>query len=79
MTATVLAGRATLPDLAQPLGPLGDLVNRTRFGPEGATDADAEAAWALSDAFTTARRRARTPTQRAREYVALRAPARGRS
>jgi hypothetical protein len=76
---TVLAGRARLPDVAGPLVPLGELVNRSRFGPAAVTDDDAAAAWRLSDEFTAARHRARTAGQRAREYVALRAPARGRS
>jgi hypothetical protein len=79
VTDMVRAGRATVPELAEPLAPLGDLVNRTRFARGGPTDADAEAAWHLSDAFTQARRRARTLKQRFREYPTLRAPARNRS
>jgi hypothetical protein len=43
------------------------------------TDTEAEAAWRLSDDFTSGRRRARSASQRAREYFLLRAPARGRS
>ena len=76
-----LAERRVRVVLDDPVGegvPLGDLVNRSRFGPGVVGDADAEAAWGLSDAFTSARRRGRTVGQRAREYVALRAPARGR-
>ncbi len=38
VTATVRAGRASLPDVAAPLEPLGDLVNLARFGPAGATE-----------------------------------------
>jgi hypothetical protein len=79
VTDTVVAARARLRGVAEPLAPLGDLVNRSRFGPGAVSDTDAHAAWHLSDAFTRARRRSRTPGQRAREYVSLRAPARGRS
>jgi hypothetical protein len=71
----VRAGRVSLPDVAGPLAPLGDLVNRARFARGRAPEADAVAAWELSDAFADRRRRGRSLRQRVREWFAVRSVA----
>jgi transglutaminase TgpA-like protein/transglutaminase superfamily protein len=71
----VLAGRIELEQIAEPLGPLGDLVNRTRFARGDAAEADAAAAWQLSDTFADRRRKSRTVPQRTREHFSVRSPA----
>ena len=71
----MLAGRIELDQIAEPLGPLGDLVNRTRFARGQAAEADAAAAWQLSDAFADRRRKSRTVPQRTREHFSVRSPA----
>ncbi|HEY8523351.1 MAG TPA: transglutaminaseTgpA domain-containing protein [Acidimicrobiales bacterium] len=71
----VAAGRAALAAEAEPLGPLGELVNRARFARRGVAESDAAAAWELSDAFAARRRRTRSLAQRVREHFAVRSAA----
>jgi hypothetical protein len=68
----VLAGRLHLDQVAEPLVPLGDLVNRARFARRAVADADASAAWQLTDAFADRRRKSRTVPQRTREHFTVR-------
>jgi TgpA N-terminal domain/Transglutaminase-like superfamily len=70
-----LAGRVELDGVAEPLGPLADLVNRSRFARDRSVEADAAEAWRLSDSFAEARRRSRTAPQRTRELFSVRSPA----
>ncbi len=68
----VATGRGLLVMVAEPLVPLGELVNRARFSPGGAGESDAEAAWRCADHFATARRRHRSGGQRVREHFRVR-------
>lgn len=67
----VARGRFRLGALAEPLVPLGALANHSRFAATTVDEPAAHQAWALSDAFVTARRRGRPWRQRLREYAGL--------
>lgn len=67
----VATGHEHFPTAAEPLAPLGHLVNRARFARGRATDPDADTAWTLSDAFLTHRRKGRPLPLRLREYLSF--------
>jgi hypothetical protein len=65
--------RRRLGPVADPLVPLGSLVNRCRFAAgTPVTDEQVRRAWALCDGFVAARRQGRPVGQRLREHLGLR-------
>jgi hypothetical protein len=71
VTGVVRAACEELEGIADPLVPLGDLVNRARFAAGEMADSDAAAAWRYADAFARRRRRSRSLRQRVCEYPLL--------
>lgn len=71
----VAVGRSRLDTAAaEPLGPLGALVNQALFGAVPPDDRVARQAWAFADRLARQRRRGRSPAQRLREHFQLRTP-----